>query len=62
MYQPVRNKESGSSVKAWTEAMQRLAKCGIRPKHQMMDNEVTAEWKEAIEEADMTYQFAPPCR
>ena len=26
----------------------------------MMGNEVSAEWKEAIEEAEMTYQLAPP--
>ena len=57
LYQPVRNKESGSNVKVWTDTMQRLAKCGIKPKHQMMDNEVSAEWKEAIKEAEMTYQL-----
>ena len=60
LYEPVRNKESGSYVKAWTEAMQQLARCGIKPKHQTMDNEVSAEWKEAINEAKMTYQLAPP--
>ena len=60
LYQPVRNKEIRSNVKAWTEAVQRLAKCGIKPKHQMLDNEVSAEWKEAIEEAETTYQLAPP--
>ena len=59
-YEPVTNKESGSNVKAWTTAMQRFKKCGITPKHQVMDNEVSNEWKEAIEEADMTYQLAPP--
>ena len=44
--------------------MQRLEKCGIKPKpkHQMMDNVVSAEWKEAIKEAKMTYQLAPSGR
>ena len=42
--------------------MQRLARCGIKPKHQTMDNEVSAEWKEAINKAEMTYQLAPPGR
>ena len=26
----------------------------------MMDNKVSEEWKEAIKEAEMTYQSAPP--
>ena len=60
LYQPVKSKESGDNVKAWKEAMERLNKCGIKPKHQIMDNEVSAEWKEAIENAQMTYQLAPP--
>ena len=43
LYQPVRSKESGDNVKAWKEAMQQLNKCGIKPKHQVMDNELSAE-------------------
>ena len=60
MYEPGRNKESGSLVKAWSEVMKRLKRSGVKPKHQTLDNEISKEWKDAIELEQMTYELAPP--
>ena len=60
LYQPVRNKEAGSLIKAWQEIIDRLKRSGIKPKHQTLDNEISNEWKLAIEKEQMTYQLAPP--
>ena len=60
MYEPVRNKESGSLVKAWSEVMKRLKQSGIKPKHQTLDNEISKEWKDAIELEQITYELTPP--
>ena len=59
-YEPVRNKEAGSLVKAWTNVIKRLNKSGVFPKHQTLDNEISKEWKEAIANEQMTYELAPP--
>ena len=32
----------------------------IHPKHQILDNEASREYKKAITESDMTYQLVPP--
>ena len=50
----------GSLIKAWKEIIKRLNHCGIKPKHQMLDNEISNEWKDALKEEQMTYELAPP--
>ena len=37
----------------------RLKSCGINPKHHILDNECSNEFKEAIKDNDMTYQLVP---
>ena len=34
--------------------------CGILPKHQVLDNEVSKAYKDTIQESVMTYQLVPP--
>ena len=60
LYQPYRNKSAGELIKARKAILSRLEQCGIKPKHQALDNEISAEYKEAIKESKMTYQLAPP--
>ena len=38
----------------------RLKVCGINPKHHVLDNECSEEFKEAIKDNKMTYQLVPP--
>ena len=37
-----------------------LKACGIIPKHHILDNECSAEFKKAIKDNKMTYQLVPP--
>ena len=60
MYEPVRNKESGSLVKTWSEIIKRPKQSGINPKHQTLDNKMPKERKYAIELEQITYELAPP--
>ena len=60
LFEPVKSKAAGDMVNAWQRAIDRLKKCGITPKHQILDNEISTQYKEATEENNMTYQRVPP--
>ena len=53
LFEPVKSKPAGDMVTTWQHTIDRLKKCGITPKHQILDNEISTQYKEAIEENDM---------
>jgi len=45
LFEPVRSKAAGDMVNAWQHTIDRLKKCGITPKYQVLDNEISAQYK-----------------
>ena len=46
-------------VKTYQCLIDRLKDCGITPKHHVLDNECSAEFKKAIRANNMTYELTP---
>ena len=57
--EPMKNRHSGQMVATYQVMIDRLKLCGINPKHHILDNECSNEFKEAIKANDMTYQLVP---
>lgn len=60
MVEAMRNRTAGEMVKTYQKLMDRLKACGIHPKHQILDNEASAEYKAAIKSNGLTYELVPP--
>ena len=60
MQEPMRNRTAGKIVQAYQKLIDRLRDCGISPKHQVLDNEISEEYKKAIKQNDTTFQLVPP--
>jgi hypothetical protein len=58
--EPMRSRETAEMIKTYKIIMDRLAKQGIKPKKQLLDNEASQEYKEAIEEYEMEWELVPP--
>ena len=58
--EPMKNRHSSENVMTYQILIDRLKSCGIIPKHHVLDNECSAEFKEAIKDKKMTYQLVPP--
>ena len=58
--EPLRNRQAGEMVAAYQRAVDRMKKAGIQPKIHILDNEISAEFKNAIEANGMSYQLVPP--
>ena len=56
----MKNRHSSEIVKTYQILINRLKACGINPKHHVLDNECSEEFKEAIKDNKMTYQLVPP--
>ena len=56
----MKNRTEGEMMLAWQQALVRMKACGIVPKHQVLDNEAAAAYKQEIEESGMTYELVPP--
>jgi hypothetical protein len=56
----MKNRTEGEMIKTHRILLQRLKACGIKPKHQILDNEVSAAYKLEIQNNGMTYQLVPP--
>ena len=56
----MRNRTAGKIVKTYQTLMDRLKACGIHPKHQILDNEASADYKAAIKSNGLTYELVPP--
>ena len=57
----MRNRTTAEILRAHQHLMDRLNERGIVPIHQVLDNEVSAEYKHQITAVnEMTYQLVPP--
>ena len=54
-----KNRHSAEMVATYQIIIDRLKACGINPKHHILDNECSNEFKEAIKDNNMTYQLVP---
>ena len=50
----------GDIILGQTCSLDRMKLCGITPTHQVLDNEASSAYKEAIRQSGMTYQLVPP--
>ncbi len=51
---------SGEMISAYQHLVDRLKTAEIQPKHRVLDNECSADFKAAITKNQMTYQLVPP--
>eukprot|EP00804_Cyclotella_cryptica_P020425 CCRYP_014405-RA/>CCRYP_014405-RA protein AED:0.11 eAED:0.09 QI:0/-1/0/1/-1/1/1/0/940 len=58
--EPTKNRTEGELILARTRALSRMGACGLSPKRQVLDNEASAAYKQAILDSGMTYQLVPP--
>jgi hypothetical protein len=58
--EPMRNQTGGELILARYRALTRMQRQGINPKHQVLDNQASEAYKDAIRALDMTYQLVPP--
>ena len=58
LVEAMRNRTSGEMIRAYQKLVDRMKACGVAPKHHVLDNECSREFKEAIKENQMTYQLA----
>ena len=47
-------------IASCTNVISRMRTAGLNPKHQILDNEASANYKSAIFASGMTYQLVPP--
>ena len=57
--EPMRNKTEGELIRAYQAALKRLKLAGANPKKHVLDNECSAEYKQAIIDNKMTYEIVP---
>ena len=58
--EPMKNRHSSEIVMTYQNLINRLKACRINPKHHVLNNECSKEFKEAIKDNKMTYQLVPP--
>ena len=58
--EPMKNRTEGEIMLARRRALTRMKKCGIKPKHQVLDNKASAAYKQDNAESDMSYELVPP--
>ncbi len=57
---PMKDRTSGEMIRAYQSLLDRLGARGIRPKHHVLDNECSEDFKQTIKKNHMTYQLVPP--
>lgn len=60
LVEPLCGKSARETTKAFEILMDRLAKQGVHTKHLVLDNEISGEFKEAVDRRQLTYQLVPP--
>ena len=55
-----KNRTKGELILACTRALSRMHACGLMPWCQVLDNEASAAYKQAILDSGLTYQLVPP--
>ena len=58
LVEAMKNRKSGETVQAYQKLGGRLKVYGVVPKHHVLDNECSKEFKEAIRSISMTFQLA----
>eukprot|EP00804_Cyclotella_cryptica_P012914 CCRYP_002274-RA/>CCRYP_002274-RA protein AED:0.23 eAED:0.09 QI:0/0/0/1/0/0/2/0/1265 len=58
--EPTKNRTEGKLFLAHSRALLRMKACNITPQHQVLDNKISAAYREAITTSAMTYQLVPP--
>ena len=58
MVTPMKNRTSKEMIRAYQVLVDRLRAYGVQPKHHMLDNECSQDFKDAIKGNNMTYQLA----
>ena len=58
--EPIKDRIEGEMMIGRTHALKFMKVCGIIPKHQVLDNEESKFYKDAIRESVTTYQIIPP--
>jgi hypothetical protein len=56
----MQNQSGGKLILARAHALARMQRQGLIPKHQILDNQASAEYKAAIETFGMTCELVPP--
>ena len=56
----MKDRTSGEMIRAYQHLVDRLKTAGIQPKHHILDNECSTDFKAAIAKNRMTYQLVPP--
>ena len=57
---PMKNRTKGEMILARRRALNRMRLQSIFPTHQVLDNEISAAYKNKINTINMTYQLVPP--
>ena len=55
----MRDRSSGEMIRAYRVLLGRVRRAGLKPKKHVLDNECSAELKEAISSNEMTYELVP---
>eukprot|EP00804_Cyclotella_cryptica_P020576 CCRYP_003416-RA/>CCRYP_003416-RA protein AED:0.30 eAED:0.30 QI:0/0/0/1/1/1/3/0/460 len=58
--EPTKNRTEGKLIIARTRALSQMRACGLTPRRQVLDNEASAAYKQAILNSGLTYQLVPP--
>ena len=56
---PTKNRTEGEIISAGKRALTKIRLCSLNPKHQILDNEASEKYKEAIRESGINYQIVP---
>ena len=57
--EPMKNIIKGEIIISREHALKQMCLCGLNPRHQILDNEASEKYKEAICASVMTYQIVP---
>jgi hypothetical protein len=60
LVEAVRNRSAGEMVRAYSVLIERLHACGIFPTKQVLDNEISQAYKDAIASFNIAYELVPP--
>ena len=60
LFEATKNRMAGKIVRAYQALIDKLALYGIQPKHHVLENEISDEFKLAIKRSNITYERVPP--
>ena len=60
MAEAMKRRTEGEMIATYEKLIKRLKQCGITPKKQILNNECSEKYKEAIKNNNMTYELVPP--